>query len=90
MLKFRLKGIAHPGRVNLLKIGTVELANISDELALELWKSGCRYLEPVPEYRAELFPDEIPISVKPIPNEAQEIPATKQPETGTRKRPRRK
>ena len=86
MQKFALKGIAHPGRVNLYKIGTVELANISDELALKIWQAGCRYLEPLPEYRRELFPDEIPIVVKPISQERQELSATSKPETGTRRK----
>ena len=48
MERFRLKGIVPPGRVNLPKVGTVELASLSDEQAEKLWKAGCPYLEPVP------------------------------------------
>jgi hypothetical protein len=85
MQNFRLKGIAHPGRVNLFRIGTVELANISDELAEKIWREGCQYLEPTPEYNRILFPDRIPIEVKPIITEAQIVPATVKPAKGTRK-----
>lgn len=85
MQKFRLKGIAHPGRVNLFRIGTVELANIADELAEQIWRDGCPFLEPEPEYRKELFPDEIPIEVNTIITEAQIVPATEKPVKGTRK-----
>lgn len=47
MEKFKLKGIAHPGKVDIYKRGTVVLADISDELAQELFNEGCPYLEPV-------------------------------------------
>lgn len=92
MQNFRLKGLAHPGRVNLYQIGTVELANISDKLAEEIYKSGCPYLEPTPEYRKILFPEEIPITVKDIDVAAQinkeaGNPATAKPVKGTRKKP---
>ena len=93
MQKFRLKGIAHPGRVNLFRIGTVELANISDELAEQIWRDGCPFLEPEPQYRQILFPDEIPITVKNIAAqiiEAQVEPATKKPVKGTRKKAKSK
>lgn len=90
MQKFRLKGIAHPGRVNLFRIGTVELANISDELALQIWESGCPYLEPLPEYRAELFPGETPITVKPILSDAPPKADTGRPSRGTRKNQKNK
>lgn len=48
MERFRLKGIISPGRVNLPKVGTVELASLSDEQAEKLWREGCPYLEPLP------------------------------------------
>ena len=48
MERFRLKGIVPPGRVNLPKVGTVELAFLSDEQAEKLWHEGCPYLEPAP------------------------------------------
>ena len=78
--------MAHPGRVNLLKIGTVELANITDELAEKIWRNGCRYLEPTPEYYRILFPDKIAIEVKPIITEEQEVHAEVKPAKGTRKK----
>ena len=84
MNNFRLIGIAHPGRVNVLKYGTVELANLSDEIALEIWKRGCKYLEPLPHYREVLFPEETPIRVKPILIPPP-LPANMKPEKGTRK-----
>ncbi len=87
MQNFRLKGIAHPGRVNLFRIGTIELANISDKLAEEIYKSGCPYLEPTPEYRLILFPEETPIEVNPIiPAEVPELPARQKPVKGNRKK----
>jgi hypothetical protein len=49
MERFRLKGIVSPGRVNLPKVGTVELASLSDEQAEKLWREGCPYLEPAPD-----------------------------------------
>jgi len=49
MERFRLKGIVHPGRVNLHRVGTVELAFLTDAEAEKLWREGCEYLEPVPE-----------------------------------------
>lgn len=62
MTKYRIKGIAHPGRVNLPRLGTIALADISDELAEELYKSGCPFLEPVPDHTG--LPQ---IEVKPTP-----------------------
>jgi len=91
MKKFRLKGLVHPGRVNVLRFGTVELANVSDEIAEQIWKQGCPFLEPVPEFRAEFFPNQIPIEVKPIILEEREAaPATVKPVMGTRKKPKTK
>lgn len=66
MKLFKLKGLQSPGRVNLLKIGTVELENISDAMAEQLYKDGCRYLEPTPEGRKHLFPNEKPILVEKL------------------------
>ena len=50
MDKYRLKGIRPPGRVNLPKLGTIRLSDISDELAEELYSNGCPYLEPVNDH----------------------------------------
>ena len=66
MKRFKLIGIASPGRVNLMEVGTIELENISDEMAEKLYKDGCPYLEPTPEGRVHLFPDEKPILVEPL------------------------
>lgn len=46
MKKFKLHRIKYPGRVNLPKLGTIELASISDELAQELFNKGIPYLRP--------------------------------------------
>jgi len=66
MQRFRLKNIQHPGRVHLYKRGEVNLADIDDNLAEELFKEGCPFIEPTPEGREKLFPGEKPIKVKPI------------------------
>lgn len=66
MLKFRLKGITYPGRVDIYRRGIIVLGDISDELAEVLWKEGCPYLEPTPEGRIVLYPGEEPIRVKSI------------------------
>jgi hypothetical protein len=76
MKLFRLTGIQYPGRVNLYKRGTVELADISDELAMVLYKEGIPYLEPTPEGRKILFPDEKTIEVKTF-KEPDKKPAQK-------------
>jgi len=79
---FRLVGLTHPGRVNVLKYGTIELANISDTVAIDLWRNGCPYLEPTDEGRKIFFPDEVKIDV-------EEIPEAKPPATVVNK-PKRK
>ena len=66
MKLFKLNGLVSPGRVNLLKYGTVCLENISDQLAEQIWKDGCPYLELTAEGRAKFFPDEAPIEVKAV------------------------
>jgi len=63
---FRLTGIQWPGRVDLYKRGVVKLAELSDEEAMALYKEGIPYLEPTPQGRKILFPDEKPIEVKLI------------------------
>ncbi|HNW54379.1 MAG TPA: hypothetical protein PKN21_08935 [Bacteroidales bacterium] len=74
---FRLVGLHHPGRVNVLKYGTIELANVSDQVAVDLWRNGCPYLEPTEEGRKIFFPNEVKIDVEEI-FEAKP-PATKVP-----------
>lgn len=78
MRNFQLVGMRSPGRINLPGFGTVELENISDELAERIWLSGCRYLIPTPEYRKKLYPDEKPISIHPLPV-VNDIPASMLP-----------
>ena len=67
MNNFRLKGIVFPGRVHHQKYGLINLSDLSDTLAEEIWKDGCPYLEPTPEGRKEMFPDEKEISIEPLP-----------------------
>jgi hypothetical protein len=63
---FFLNGIASPGRVNLIGLGTVNLEDLSDDKALELYKKGCPYLAPTPEGFKILYPDAKPIQVSSI------------------------
>ncbi len=46
MKNFELHRIKHPGRVNLPRLGTIDLALVSDELARELYDKGLPYLRP--------------------------------------------
>lgn len=71
MINFILVGLKSPGRVNLPVFGTVELENISDDLAERIFKQGCRYLQPTAEYRKKLYPDEKPITVTRLNLKAQ-------------------
>lgn len=66
MVNFKLVGLLSPGRVNLLDFGTVELENISDELAEKIYNSGCPYLQPTPEYFHKLYPNIQPIEIKKL------------------------
>jgi hypothetical protein len=63
---FVLTGIQSPGKVNLRRHGTVNLEEISDELAIELFKAGCPFLYPTKEYFAVLYPDGFPICVSDL------------------------
>jgi hypothetical protein len=58
---FALAGIVSPGRVNLKNHGTVNLEDIPDELAIELFKSGCPFLYPTKEYFELLYPKGMPV-----------------------------
>jgi len=76
---FRLIGIHSPGRVNVMKYGTIELENISDTIAVDLWRKGCPYLEPTDEGRKIFFPNEVKIDIDPIevaPELVDEVPPT--------------
>lgn len=81
---FRLTGLQHPGRVNVLKYGTIELANISDKVAIDLWRNGCPYLELTDEGRKIFYPNEVKIDVEEI-SEA-EIPAASPKKPGRKKK----
>lgn len=78
---FALNGIASPGRVNLMKYGTVNLEDLPDEIAIEVYKSGCPFLAPLPEAYPILYPDMEPIVVKELPA----APRTKA-KTGSKKK----
>ena len=66
MKNFKLVGMKSPGRVNLLGFGTVELENVSDQLAENIYLSGCRYLQPTAEYFPVIHPDVKPIEIRPL------------------------
>lgn len=74
---FNLNGIKAPGRVNLMKFGTINLEDISDDDAIELYKSGCPFLVPVPEAIPILYPDQAPIKVEDIEIKEEKIPQPK-------------
>ena len=74
---FALNGIKSPGRVNLMKFGTVNLEDLSDDDAIEVYKSGCPFLVPLPEAMPVLYPDIAPIKVHELPPEVAEKPAIK-------------
>lgn len=60
MKKFKLVGLKHPGLVNLPKIGTIKLANISDELAKQLYDKGLPFLKPVKKTQKPTEPEDLP------------------------------
>ena len=59
---FQRYGINAPGRINT-KIGgrfrEVVLDDLSDEQLEELYNNGCKYVEPTPEGRKKLFPENV-------------------------------
>ncbi|MBW6490837.1 MAG: hypothetical protein K0B15_06530 [Lentimicrobium sp.] len=63
---FILNGIKSPGKVNLKRHGTVNLEDVSDDIAIELFKSGCPFLVPTKEYFELLYPDGMPFDVRDI------------------------
>jgi hypothetical protein len=56
-----------PARADFFKRGVLQLNDISDELALELAKEGCPYIELTPEGKELLKPAAKPIEVKQTP-----------------------
>lgn len=67
MKKFRLKGIIAPGRIHHQKYGIINLYDVSDAIAEELWKEGVPYIEPTAEGRKMMFPREKEIKNGPVP-----------------------
>lgn len=63
---FQLKGIKSPGKVDVYKHGQVELENISDEFAEELWRAGCPFLGLTEKGIQKFFPERTAINVAPI------------------------
>lgn len=55
-----------------MKLGTVDLENLSDENAIEVYKSGCPFLTPSLEGYAFLYPDMAPIGVRDIEMQTDE------------------
>jgi len=47
MKKFKLIGLEHPGTIEHPLFGVVDLANIDDKTAQELFDAGCPYLAEV-------------------------------------------
>ena len=77
MEKFKLKGIKPPGTIDLPERGTFDLEKIDDKLAEILYKEGLPFLEPTPEYRQMLYPDQKMIvpSSNPAVNKKKAKPA---------------
>ena len=65
MTKYQLVGLAHPGWVDIRPYGRIALANISDDLAEELFKRGVPYIEVNPDHLAEVYETDITTSVVP-------------------------
>lgn len=59
--KFQLKGIASPGRMDIMGLGIVNIETLPEDLQEKLWKEGNPFLEPTPEYRKILYPNETEI-----------------------------
>ncbi len=60
MKNFELHRIKHPGRVNLPRLGTIDLALVSDELAQELYDKGLPYLKPKGKSKGQPSPVDDP------------------------------
>jgi hypothetical protein len=67
MAKFQLVGIESPGRVDIFKMGVVELENLPENLQEKLYKDGCPYLQPTPEETLAMNPGAKKISQAPTP-----------------------
>ena len=51
MKKYKLIGLKPPGRVNLPRLGTIDLEKIDDTLAEKLFMEGIPFIAPVPKPR---------------------------------------
>ncbi len=60
MKNFKLHRIKHPGRINLPKLGTINLSSISDELAQKLYDNGLPFLKPIERINTPLSPEDDP------------------------------
>lgn len=58
--KYEVIGLEHPGRVNLPELGTVNLADLPENIKERLYLEGNPYLQPVPE---NFCVDNEPISI---------------------------
>jgi hypothetical protein len=67
MGKYVLNGISSPGRVDIFGMGVVELEKLPESVQEKLYKSGCRYLAPVPEEMLKQNPGMKKIDVKASP-----------------------
>jgi hypothetical protein len=65
--KFEIYGLSKPARIYQPGFGEIVLDNITDEKAEAIYKAGCPFIKPVPEYRAKLNPAEKPIKPEPLP-----------------------
>ncbi len=51
MNKYKLIGLKPPGRVNLPRLGTIDLEKIDDTLAEKLFMEGIPFIAPLPKPR---------------------------------------
>lgn len=74
---FELNGIKAPGKVDLYKIGVINLVDLSDDQAIEIYKQGCPFLRPTAEGMKVLYPDQNPIEVKTFQTEKKPVAGKK-------------
>lgn len=64
---FKLHGIESPGRIEVFGHGTICLAEAQDEVLIELYKKGSKFIQPTEKGLKELFPDRKIIECNPTP-----------------------
>lgn len=64
MTRYKLIGLEHPGWVDVYPHGRIALANISDDLADELFAQGIPYLQVVEQHLNDVY--DKPITTEPI------------------------